>query len=152
MIPNRYNLLIEFQIAQKIEQNSPPSNLFEFKMTSTEEVLIIIKECYSQSSAGIASFPAVLIKECAHVICSPLTKIFNSCILSNYMPNEWKTAIAVPLFKKGAVDDPNCYRSISLLAPVAKFYEKILADRVQFCFKFLCAGAKQIIGCRHRNP
>jgi hypothetical protein len=46
------------------------------------------------------------------------------------MPNEWKTAIEVPLFKKGAVYDPNCYRGVSFLAPVAKFYEKILADRI----------------------
>ena len=119
-----------FSDHKKSNRIAPPSNLFEFNLTNTEEVLKIIKECDSQSSAGIASIPTVLIKECAHVICSPLTKIFNSCILSNYMPNEWKTAIAVPLFKKGAVDDPNCYRSISLLAPVAKFYEKILADRI----------------------
>ena len=32
------------------------------------------------------------------------------------------------LFKKGSPENTNCYRSISLLAPVAKFYEKIFAS------------------------
>ncbi len=116
-----------FNNHKKSNKLIPPTTLFEFKLTNQEEVLKIIKSCDSQSSAGISSIPTVLIKECAEIICAPLTKIFNSFIVSRDMPTEWKTAIAVPLFKKGA---PNCYRSISLLAPVAKFYEKILANNM----------------------
>ena len=48
-------------------------------------------------------------------------------------PNEWKFAVVTPLFKnKGDVKDINNYRGISVLPPIAKFFEKILSELLTF--------------------
>jgi hypothetical protein len=47
-----------------------------------------------------------------------------------YIPLDWKTAIATPLFKNGALDDLNNYRSISVLPPVSKIFEKLITTRI----------------------
>ena len=46
------------------------------------------------------------------------------------MPLEWKTAVVSPIFKKGETIDVNNYRGISVLPPVAKIFEKILATQI----------------------
>ena len=47
------------------------------------------------------------------------------------MPDEWKSAIVTPLYKrKGLPDDCNNYRSISILPPIAKVFEKLICFRM----------------------
>ena len=41
-------------------------------------------------------------------------------------PKLWKRANVVPVFKKGSVQDPNCYRSISLTPLFGKVVEKVV--------------------------
>jgi hypothetical protein len=60
-----------------------------------------------------------------------LDKLFNECIKSNLFPNEWKCAIVTPLYKnKGDRSDLNNYRGISVLAPIAKLFEKYIAAQI----------------------
>ena len=59
-----------------------------------------------------------------------LSKLFNHAIRSNTIPLEWKTAVVSPIFKKGDKIDVNNYRGISVLPPVAKIFEKILATQI----------------------
>ena len=63
-------------------------------------------------------------------ISSTLTDLFNHCIEIGSIPAEWKFSIVLPLFKKGKIDDCNNYRGISLLSPIAKIFETLLADQV----------------------
>ena len=47
------------------------------------------------------------------------------------MPDEWKSAVITPLYKrKGLQTDCNNYRSISVLPPLAKVFEKLLCYRL----------------------
>jgi hypothetical protein len=47
--------------------------------------------------------------------------IFYQCIATQTIPDEWKLAVATPLFKsKGAPTDMNNYRGISVLPPLVK--------------------------------
>ena len=48
--------------------------------------------------------------------------------------NEWKCAIVTPLHKKGQVDALNNYRGISVLPPLNKIFEKILAEQIKEYF------------------
>ena len=51
--------------------------------------------------------------------------------IGNRFPIEWKSAIVTPLYKnKGAKSDFNNYRGISVLPPIAKIFEKILAMQI----------------------
>ena len=58
------------------------------------------------------------------------------CINQSIFINEWKTAIITPLYKnKGNIEDLNNYRGISVLAPLAKIFEKLLSKRIKDYFE-----------------
>lgn len=63
---------------------------------------------------------------------APLIKnLFNTCIDSNTIPDEWKLAIVTLIFKnKGSNEDMNNYRGISVISPIAKLFEKILSEQI----------------------
>ena len=70
------------------------------------------------------------------MIADPLVDIFNNCISQNIFIREWKTAIVTPLYKsKGDVCDVNNYRGISVVPPLAKIFEKLLAARLKSYFE-----------------
>ena len=60
-----------------------------------------------------------------------LTSLFNLCISSNIFPDEWKIAYLSPIHKgKGSKSTPDNYQPISVLTPLAKCFEKLLADQI----------------------
>ncbi|GBO35862.1 putative RNA-directed DNA polymerase from transposon X-element [Araneus ventricosus] len=49
----------------------------------------------------------------------------------HYFPNEWKTAIVIPILKPGKhAKDPGSYRPISLLSALSKVAESVLLKRI----------------------
>ena len=46
------------------------------------------------------------------------------------VPQEWRDALIVPLFKKGNRSDPGNYRPVSLTSVVCKVMERIVKDNV----------------------
>jgi hypothetical protein len=67
-----------------------------------------------------------VIKYSYSIIASILTALFNHYIDPGKFPEECKSSIATPLYK-GVKSDVNNYRGISVLPPIAKSFEKILA-------------------------
>ncbi|CAF0946219.1 unnamed protein product [Brachionus calyciflorus] len=64
-----------------------------------------------------------------------LFNIFNNCIRYNQIPNVWKFSIVTPLYKnKGSQSDMNNYRGISILPPISKLFEKLLAIQIEDYF------------------
>ena len=61
--------------------------------------------------------------------------IFNSCISSNTIPDIFKHAECIPLHKKGSTLDLNNYRCISILPPIAKLFEKLIAKQIRDYFE-----------------
>ena len=55
-----------------------------------------------------------------------LTAIFNASLKNSELPHEWKMAHVAPLHKKGATDQPNNYRPISLTSIPCKLLERIV--------------------------
>jgi hypothetical protein len=47
------------------------------------------------------------------------------------VPNEWKTSITVPIFKKGQKTNPDNYRGISLLCSALKLFTQILTSKLE---------------------
>jgi len=52
----------------------------------------------------------------------PIDSIINNSIKQNIFPEELKHANVVPVYKKGAVDDPHNYRPISVLHCKSKVF------------------------------
>ena len=88
------------------------------------------------SSPGYSGTPTKILFNSLKELAPILVKIFNHCIKTGIIPSEWKFSIVLPLYKnKGKIDDCNNYRGISLLSPIAKVFETLLADQVSFYFE-----------------
>ena len=83
------------------------------------------------SGAGFSGIPSKVIKYSYSILAPILASLFNHCIDVGKFPVEWKSAIVTPLYKnKGVKSDFNNYRGISVLPPIAKLFEKILASQI----------------------
>ena len=71
-----------------------------------------------------------LLRETRDVIAGPLTEIFVSSLDTGQVPEDWRIANVVPLFKKGSRDNPGNYRPVSLTSVVGKLLERILRQEV----------------------
>src|SRR6201990_1373940 len=60
-----------------------------------------------------------------------MLRLFNLCLASGVVPQDWQDACVVPLYKgKGDKFECGSYRGISLLSVVGKVYGRILLNRV----------------------
>jgi len=107
------------------------TGLFKFSHTNENIVEKLIQNLNPVSGAGLSEVPSKVIKHTCSSLAPILTKIFNHCIDIGKFPIEWKSAIVTPLYKnKGDKADFNNYRGISVLPPIAKIFEKILAMQI----------------------
>ena len=81
-------------------------------------------------ASGLDKICARLIRECAHLICISICKIFNCSLTTGIFPDDWKCAKVTPLFKHGGSSDMNNYRPISVISVVAKVFERITYGQV----------------------
>ena len=63
-----------------------------------------------------------------------LVRLFNYSLVTCQIPNIWKTAHVIPIFKKGDKQEVSNYRPVSLLSVVSKCFEKIIFKHM---FNFL---------------
>jgi hypothetical protein len=59
-----------------------------------------------------------------------LTKLFSTCSDTGTLPEVWKSASVVALFKKGSKSDPLNYRPVSLTCILCKVYEQFVRSHV----------------------
>ena len=77
-----------------------------------------------------------------------LTQIFNLVFNGSY-PFEWTMMKVFTIFKKGAKNDPNNYRGISILSAIPKLYDMVLSNRFSLWYtpRAEQAGAQPGRGC-----
>ena len=67
-----------------------------------------------------------ILKNCSKTLALPLSIIFEISYNSGMLPSEWKSANIVPIHKKGAKDDVENYRPVSLTCLAMKIFERLL--------------------------
>ena len=80
-------------------------------MTGTVLVVIIPKD----KALGPDGIPGRILKETAQQIVPSLTLLFNKSLHSAVVPDEWKLANVVPVFKRGIKEHVQNYRPIFLI-------------------------------------
>jgi hypothetical protein len=83
------------------------------------------------SAAGPDGIPAIIYKKLAYWLSEPLCTLYQQCMHQDTIPDAWRQAKVVPLYKgKGNKSDPASYRPISLTAVASKLLERIIADEL----------------------
>ena len=71
-----------------------------------------------------------ILKELSDSISYPLSLIFQDCIQSGIIPQQWKDAIIAPIFKNGDRSLTKNYRPVSLTSVICKVLEKIIVIQI----------------------
>ena len=66
-------------------------------------------------ATGSDGIPGIFLNKCADFMSKPLAHIYRLSLKHGIVPDVWKHAHVVPVFKKGNHSDPTKYRPISLL-------------------------------------
>ena len=121
---------------KKLKKDSEASDSnFSFTLLTLPQLKKCFGEISSSSSPGVSKIPTKILKEAFVYIGPTLLDIFNTCIKTNVIPDQFKFAECIPLLKKGSQFDMNNYRGISVLPPIAKLLEKLLAIQIKEYFE-----------------
>ncbi|CAF1091926.1 unnamed protein product, partial [Brachionus calyciflorus] len=113
------------------ERSVSTDEKFKFNFTNGNEVTELLSDISSTSGPGICGIPTKILKNSSSKFKSIIAYLLNISILTKTIPNDWKTAVITPLYKnKGALNDLNSYRGISVLPPIAKLFEKLLHKQI----------------------
>ena len=69
--------------------------------------------------------------EVAEQVSETLTDIFNSSLESGQVPEDWRVANVIPLFKKGSREELGNYRPVSLTSFVGKVLETLITHQMR---------------------
>ena len=81
-------------------------------------------------AAGLDNIPPRLLKDTADIVATPLTIIINASLRQGRVPDDWKSARVIPLFKKGKMENLDNYRPISIVPTASKLLERIVHKQV----------------------
>eukprot|EP00061_Rhincodon_typus_P003667 g20667.t1 len=130
-ILNKYFVLVftKEKDMSDIEVRDEFVNTVENVNVLKEEFLGILNCIKVDKSPGPDGMYPRLLREAREEIVGALTDIFTSPLTTGEVPEDWRLANVVPLFKKGNRDNPGNYRPVSLTSVVGKLLEKILRHR-----------------------
>ena len=99
---------------------------------SEAEVERAVKALCNRKAAGICGIPPELLKYGGVDMIREMTSMFNVFLEQERVPDEWKKAIIVPLFKnKGSRLDCGNYRGISLISVPSKTFMRVLLNKIK---------------------
>ena len=110
-----------------------PNSMF-LAPISEQEIEIIIQSLNSKKAIGPYSIPTFLSKILSKYIAKPLSQIVNLSFEVGIFPDNSKTGIVNPLYKKDSAENPSNYRPISILSAFSKIIEKLMHNCL---YKFL---------------
>ena len=87
-----------------------------------------IKKMKPSNSTGPDGISVNLLQKLENELTKPLKLIFLKSISSGEVPQDWKDANVIPIFKKGGKSNPGNYRPISLTSIVGKLLETLIKE------------------------
>lgn len=97
-----------------------------------QDVFLLLNDLNIYKSHGPDEIhPSILKELCGNrLFTSAVTKLYKCCAKYGKIPETWKQAVVIPLFKKGSKLNVNNYRPVSLTCILCKVYEKLLRKHI----------------------
>ena len=108
----------------------PIRNSFFISPTTRGEIEQEISKFKSSKAVGPFSIPIFVLKMVKSVISEPLEYLINMSFSNGIVPNDFKIANVIPIYKKGSLSCTCNYRPISLLSIFDKLLEKLMYKRL----------------------
>ena len=101
-----------------------------FSPTDRKEVLQVIESLSNCSTPDFFGISNKLLRTVSSYICEPIVHIANLSMTNGVFPEIFKSAIVIPIHKKGDPSEISNYRPISLLPVISKVLERIIFQRL----------------------
>jgi len=101
---------------------------------SDEIILEKLNDIKINKSAGPDMLHPRILHEVRHQLVTPLRLLFETSYKTGTIPQDWKNAHTVPIYKKGSKAEIKNYRPVSLTSVVCKVMESIIRDHVMAYF------------------
>ena len=122
----------------------PKESVFFLFPTCSSEMEEEISNLNVKKASGPFSIPTKILKLLKELISKPLEILFNCSFSLGVVPDSFKTARKLPVFKKGSETSPNNYRPISLLSIFNRILERLMYKRlINFIDKYNILFNKQ---------
>lgn len=108
-------------------RSNPGPSLCTFSVT-VDSIMRVLKSLPTYSSSGPDGISNMLLKEGGPALLILICDLFSMIITAGTLPSEWKSAVVVPIFKKGNRHDRKNYRPISLTCTLCKVFERLLKE------------------------
>ena len=106
----------------------------ESERINGREVEDALKKMKGGKSAGLDGITTEMLQAGDESLVKWLVRMFNVCMDQGKVPEDWRNACIVPLYKgKGDRFECGSYRGISLLSVVGKVYGRVLVERMMKC-------------------
>lgn len=122
----------EHQAMEYLQNGNYASNSvkFNWEIITTEEVMNSINSLSlsrSQDAYGLSNY---FVKNTIYVYFTPLTMLFNLCLLQGIFPKCLKISRVTPIHKKGDLKDLKNYRPICSVPIISKIFEIIISKQL----------------------
>ena len=113
-----------------VEDLPTPANQLSSISLDPSDVFEALCKLNCDKAMGVDGISPRVLKGCATALLEPLTYLFQLCLNSTSIPDEWKIHKIKPLPKKGDLTLACNYRPISLLCIVSKMMESIVYKKI----------------------
>lgn len=119
-------------------------NSFVCGDVTPSEIRETIIKMPNKTSKGLDDINIIFIKNHLDELINPLSYLYSLSLNEGIFPKTFKTAIIIPLLKKGNPESVSNYRPISILSTLSKILEKIVHKRLlSFLLKYSYFSPKQ---------
>ena len=102
------------------------------------DVKTCINELKNKKCEGFDRIPVCMLIDARVKLLPPLAVLFNEIYHSCKIPDQWKVAKIIPIFKKGSKVQVENYRPIANLCSASKVFEKLILKQIRtMCSKLL---------------
>ena len=95
-----------------------------------------VKKCLydlsNKKCEGFDRIPVCLINDTKESILDPMSSLFSKIYATGQIPEQWKVAKIIPIFKKGSKNEIENYRPIANLCSASKIFEKLILNQIHY--------------------